>query len=503
MKDSKHDESQSKGNWSDDFLGREEDARLLQAFVQGQLDLRESAGKPRTYVLNLDSGWGSGKTFFLDRFAKDLADQHHVVVRINAWDDDQSKDSFLSVVSAVQRGLREALEADGRQGEVLERTKPLLRTAGRIAGTAAVGAATHWAKKAVGNEAVSALSDLFGQSEDEPVEDIQLKSDSDLEAAISKGIGDAIDITGKAMLDSFESNKAARANFRDQLAALARSVLDCPKRPTPIYILIDELDRCRPAYAVDLLENVKHLFSVENFVFVLGTDTDQLSHAIKGLYGGGFDGKRYLRRFIDRTYKFQKSARTPFIEQKYHSLGLTEHLFTVPETSPPNDSPVLVFLDSVFSAQGIELRDIEQMMDMIATFASVWEWSPLPIDLVTLLPLIVDRHLNVAASDITNPTAEAVAETRFRFQKFNANKRGGFETLEIELSGMADKIQYASSRKNSGASAQDEFEDWLHDKVFRERTHFPIESKMRDTVVNFGLPSLYPILLDKVARLQN
>ena len=70
-----------------------------------------------------------------------------------------------------------------------------------------------------------------------------------------------------------------------------------------VIILVDELDRCRPIYAIELLERVKHLFDTEGIVFVLGVDRKQLSHSVKALYGATFDAAGYLRRFIDIDYK--------------------------------------------------------------------------------------------------------------------------------------------------------------------------------------------------------
>ncbi|QDE47832.1 hypothetical protein EIN43_17235 [Enterobacter hormaechei] len=66
----------------------------------------------------------------------------------------------------------------------------------------------------------------------------------------------------------------------------------------PTFIFIDELDRCRPNYAIDMLETIKHLFDINNVVFVIATDKEQLSHSICSVYGSGFDATRYLDRFL-------------------------------------------------------------------------------------------------------------------------------------------------------------------------------------------------------------
>ncbi len=64
-------------------------------------------------------------------------------------------------------------------------------------------------------------------------------------------------------------------------------------------IFIDELDRCRPDFAVRTLEVIKHMFSKLNTVFVIATDDNRLHSAINSIYGSGVANEDYLRKFID------------------------------------------------------------------------------------------------------------------------------------------------------------------------------------------------------------
>ena len=73
--------------------------------------------------------------------------------------------------------------------------------------------------------------------------------------------------------------------------------------------MIDELDRCRPPYAVELLEVAKHLFSVDYIVFVLAVNRPELAHSIRDLYGSGFDAAGYLRRFFDIDFRLPDPER--------------------------------------------------------------------------------------------------------------------------------------------------------------------------------------------------
>ena len=85
------------------------------------------------------------------------------------------------------------------------------------------------------------------------------------------------------------------------------------KKSCPVVVVIDELDRCRPLYAIELLEVAKHLFSVEIIVFVLAINLRQLGHSIKAVYGSDFDSHEYLERFIDITIPLPMAERVHFI----------------------------------------------------------------------------------------------------------------------------------------------------------------------------------------------
>ncbi len=89
------------------------------------------------------------------------------------------------------------------------------------------------------------------------------------------------------------------SDLKASLSSLVASVGE-GKRP-PVIIIVDELDRCRPTYAVKLLEEIKHAFDVHGLVFILGMNGEQLGHSLSGAYGPGFNGPAYLSRFISRV----------------------------------------------------------------------------------------------------------------------------------------------------------------------------------------------------------
>ena len=85
-------------------------------------------------------------------------------------------------------------------------------------------------------------------------------------------------------------------------------------RDYPAFIFIDELDRCCPTYAVEMLEAIKHIFDVEGLVIVVSTHTEELQHTIKALYGNEFNADNYLRRFFDTKYHLEVNVSPPLLE---------------------------------------------------------------------------------------------------------------------------------------------------------------------------------------------
>ena len=112
-----------------------------------------------------------------------------------------------------------------------------------------------------------------------------------------------------SLLDIFQTEENTEAEFKKELASLI------PKDGR-LVIFIDELDRCRPVYAVKLLERVQHFFDNEKITFVFAVNLYELKNTIQKLYGSNFNGDRYLDRFFD----FVMSIPEPDLEVYYQNM---------------------------------------------------------------------------------------------------------------------------------------------------------------------------------------
>jgi hypothetical protein len=133
----------------------------------------------------------------------------------------------------------------------------------------------------------------------------------------------------------------------------------------PLVIFIDELDRCRPNFAIEVLEKAKHLFNVDNIIFVLATDKTQLGHSIRAVYGQGLDVNEYLRRFIDFDYLLPSPVRSDFIVSLSKQLGLDKYLNINIFYFPAYNYTLLNILKDITYLYKLTLREQEALCNIL------------------------------------------------------------------------------------------------------------------------------------------
>jgi len=140
----------------------------------------------------------------------------------------------------------------------------------------------------------SALSKAIGEGGVEALTEITSEDESSIAELSSKFT--------EELLSSHESISSSIDDFKSSVALLIKEVTKNGNLTSPLFVFVDELDRCRPLYSIELLERIKHIFGISEVVFIVATDTQQLSHSVKAIYGEGFNGETYLRRFFDQIY---------------------------------------------------------------------------------------------------------------------------------------------------------------------------------------------------------
>lgn len=126
-------------------------------------------------------------------------------------------------------------------------------------------------------------------------------------------------LKGENALDLIRKTK----DEADKVSEFLQSLL--PEVGKRLIVFVDELDRCKPSYAVKILERIKHYFLDEEITFVFSVNINELQHTIKKHYGNDFDATRYLDRFFDLRATLPKFD----LEKYYANIGfeLNEKMF--------------------------------------------------------------------------------------------------------------------------------------------------------------------------------
>ncbi|WP_373036981.1 KAP family P-loop NTPase fold protein [Vibrio tetraodonis] len=152
-------------------------------------------------------------------------------------------------------------------------------------------------KKFTGIDFAAVMNDAEGASAESDIKDEDGNA-LDMSAAAS--------IAVQYMLDEHEGKAKAISALKQSVSQWLEAVKGFTDKQYPAFVFIDELDRCRPSYAVEMLETIKHIFDIKGVVFVVATDTRQLQHAVRVVYGQGFDADIYLGRFFNTRYALKK-----------------------------------------------------------------------------------------------------------------------------------------------------------------------------------------------------
>ena len=273
------------------------------------------------FVLALDSPWGSGKTTIVRMLQAKLATDQFQCVYFNAWKVDYVTDPLVALVSALDDiHLTEAGAEAAFRGH--------LKTAKKL--TSAI------AKRAVVAGVKAATLGIL-----------------DIEDDLEKLAADATaEVTGN-LVDAFLKEKQALEKFRLEVEKAVEQLRAAGKKETLVFF-VDELDRCRPTFAIEMLERIKHLFDVPNIVFLLSVDKSQLEASTAAVYGEKINAPEYLRRFIDLEYGI------PTVQTKRFTKNLLTRFELDPEFRKRNGDQTKYDGDNFINAF-TELADVTGM----------------------------------------------------------------------------------------------------------------------------------------------
>jgi hypothetical protein len=284
-----------------------------------------------SFVLSLNAPWGTGKTTFVKRWEQYLAKEKRFSFYYNAWENDYTKDAFASISTEFQKVISKSpgFKANDLIENLKTNTVKLIKIGLPFAARVATGGLVN--------------SDELGKAISEFTE-----------KAVSEKIKE------------FETAKEDLKIFKESLQAAILALYE-KDQFKPVYIFIDELDRCRPTFAIEILETVKHFFNIPGLVVVLSIDKIQLSESMKAVYGSGFDSQNYLKRFIDLEYKLSVKSYEAIVNMYFQRFEIANIFRVNGSGSETFDERLLrETMILIFSVYQSTLRDIEKIFTIVS-----------------------------------------------------------------------------------------------------------------------------------------
>ncbi len=248
-------------------------------------------------VLALDARWGEGKSTFIKMWKGYL--EHHrekkfKTIYFDAFKNDYQKDPFLALAAELYELIKN--EPVVKKNLFKKKASKAIKSLARGALKIGVRAAT-----------VGALDGSIVDDIKENISDLM--------------VDQADKVIAARLLNSSE-DKSALEDFKKYLADLAHK----EGGGNPIVFIIDELDRCRPDFALELIEQIKHLFSVKGIIFLLVLSRNQLEASVNNRYGKDVDASIYLHKFINLWLTLPRKTGQVDHGSKYFKYSINQML---------------------------------------------------------------------------------------------------------------------------------------------------------------------------------
>ena len=313
-------------------------------------------------VVALDGRWGTGKTYFLKRWAG--THEGATTVYFDAFAHDYVSDPLPALVSVLEERLM-GLGTDGApvkwedifpsmKDAAFRLAKPLARAGLTAVGAGVVVKAADELKKATDEEAANG-PDGFWKAE--------------------------------------QGRRQAMQEFSEAVETLAEPAGADHEGATVIFV-IDELDRCRPDYALELLEVIKHFFAVPRVHFVLGVNLEALEGMVRARYGPDIDAHRYLGKFIHVRLDLpdevsgggQKKTMLAYLDHLVREMGIPRYIH----------DPLKEQIEIVARANHVSLRDVGSIVSSVSLASDAVVRNPenrqfLPGWIAVMNTLIISR----------------------------------------------------------------------------------------------------------------
>lgn len=304
-----------KNPYCEEILGRK---------IPGDVLLQLVKSFSEGFVMALNGKWGSGKTTFVNMWQQQMNNEGYETIYYNSWENDYISDPLIGLIAEFKKKTQ-------------------------TGGEKRIEKYTNIVRKISFSMVPSLLALMVKHFTGIPTED--------LDKVIKDGSKEAMDLLNKSV-DNYIKQQESITEFKKALSEYVNDIT--PNKP--LIFIIDELDRCKPDFAVKTLERIKHLFTVKNVVFVLSIDHEQLCHSVRGYYGSDkIAADDYLRRFIDYQFDLPTGDSDKLIEKVFERFEFDK---TIVNDNPENSDYAYYkhFVWLLYTIRRLSIRDLEKWM---------------------------------------------------------------------------------------------------------------------------------------------
>ena len=337
-------------------------------------------------VISLDDKWGSGKTYFLKRWVTAHRKENGgnaTTVYFDAFESDYLSDPLVAIITALSARIPD------KQQSTVRKWKGVASKLAKPAFGLALSLATFGAK-----QYLDEIGDVIADASDAEARD-----------------------AAEHLWNAERDRKDAVDMFKKLLAELTESTA------SPIVIVIDELDRCRPDYALSVLEVIKHFFNVPKVHFVLGVNGNALENSVRARYGADIDAESYLRKFISVSFSLPRMV-GPHGDQNVvarYAIKLASEM-NLPDSLAPR---CINLLSCVSKVNDVSLRDVGKILSKVALV-------PSDVSTTTTLTGWIDTLCILIVASVIDPKLHRKLSTAKASEDEVRNFLGAFRNLTIE-----------------------------------------------------------------------
>lgn len=312
-----------------DMLGRQEIVDQIMNLINIISDNNGSC----TFALN--GRWGVGKTFVLNMLEENLViyqgGTKYLIFHYNCWKYDYYEEPLFAIVAALLEGVDEETHFFSEDARIkaqagLRIAQPVLKEIAAAILKAKLG--TDFAEVF---ERVAEGRAIFEQTRDMEHQ--------------------------KKEYDPYLSFNSILRYTQGKLQELAKD--------RTVVVVVDELDRCLPTYAIKVLERLHHLFyGMKNCVVAMAVAKDQLQHTIKQVFGNEIDTEQYLKKFFDYQMDLEIGTIQGAFSEKY-----SDYFSMFDKTILDTEFDVDEFCAALFD--NLNPRIQERMMERIKTIHKI------------------------------------------------------------------------------------------------------------------------------------